>query len=91
MRMSEAVEIINGPAQIGYMVAFSRKDGSFLTSDHFPDKGAGEPLIESEERAWELAWEFAAKTVGRYVEIFVMDYRYVPVPGYEARMIDNRT
>jgi len=88
MQMHEAMQIINGEPT-GYMVHISRRDGRFLRSEYFPDKLLGEPLIPTEEEAWELAKKFAAKTVGKYVYIYVVDRDYVPVPGYEFRRITN--
>jgi hypothetical protein len=87
--MSEARDIINGVPK-GFMVAFYHKDGGILRGDHFPDKHGGEPLIPTEEEAWELARLFAERTVGKCVEIYVTDHAFVPVPGYEARKIVNR-
>jgi len=92
MLMHEAMRVINDdPKPMGYMVSFERKEGRFLASDHFPDKHRGEPLIPTEEEAWALAQKFAAKTVGRCVNVYVMAHDFVPVPGYEARKIENRT
>lgn len=92
MLMHEAMRIISAePNPKGYMVSFDRKEGRFLASDYFPDKRWGEPLIPTEEEAWVLAQRFAAKTVGRCVNVYVVAHDFVPVPGYAARKIDNRT
>lgn len=92
MLMREAMRVINDePKPMGYMVSFERKEGRFLASDHFPDKHRGEPLIPTEEEAWVLARKFAAKTVGRCVNVYVVAHDFVPVPDYEAQKIENRT
>lgn len=91
MLMCEAMQIIERePEPPGYMVSFERVEGMFLASDHFPDKHQGEPLIPTEEEAWDLAQRFAAKTVGRCVNIYVVAHDFHPVPGYRDRMIPNR-
>lgn len=90
MLMSEAMRVINSdPRPTGYMVSFERKEGRFLLSDYFPARG--EPPIPTEKEAWGLAQKFAAKTVGECVNVYVMTQDFVPVPGYEARQIENRT
>jgi len=92
MLMHEAMRIINDEQNpMGYMVSFERKEGRFLTSDHFPDKRRGDILIPTEEEAWVLAQKFAARTVGKCVNVYVISHDFVPVPGYKARKIENRT
>lgn len=90
MKMKEAQAIIDAPYATGYMVSFEHLDGLGLRSDHFPDKHAGEPLIETKIEAWSLADRFARKTVGRCVNIYVIDSNFNPVPGYKRLMIENR-
>lgn len=91
MKMDDALRIIaGGPMVPGFMVAFSHVEGRFERTDHFPDKHAGEPLIPSEDEAWELAIAFAEKTIGKCCNICVVDARFEPVPGYEARRIVNK-
>lgn len=89
MRMNEAVAIIN-MERTGYMVHFEHVEGSILRSDHFPDKHAGEALIGTEEEAWVLAAKFAAATVGKCVNFYVIGSDFRPVPRYAERMIVNR-
>jgi len=86
--MSEALSIIDGKPQ-GFMVSFEWKRGYILTSDHFPDKHAGEPLIETEVEAWELARTFAKKTKGKCVNIYIINHEFSPVRGYECKKIEN--
>lgn len=91
MKMAEAMSIINNDGNsVGFMVAFENLYGGILGGDNFPDKRAGEPLIKTENEAWSLAHKFAAKTVGRCVNIYVVDHNYRPVEGYEKLAIDNR-
>ena len=89
MKLSEALEIIDDKPK-GFMVSFECKLGRILTSDYFPDKHAGEPLIETEAEAWELARSFAEKTKGKYINIYVINHEFSPVPGYESKKIENR-
>ena len=92
MKMQEALRIINTDIlEPGFMVAFERVEGGILASDYFPDQVAGEPLIKTEEEAWRLAEEFAARTWGRCVNLYVIKSNYTPVEGYKDRLIVNRT
>lgn len=91
MRMAAALELIKPrPVPIGYMVHFERIRGGCLESDCFPDRHAGELLIQTEEEAWALASQFAAVTRGQCCNFYVIGADFVPVPGYEARRIANR-
>jgi len=89
MRMKDAMNVINGNGT-GYMVSFERKEGGMLYSDYFPDKTEGESLIMSESRAWSLAKQFASKTRGECVNIYVINADFSPVNGFQKQMIDNR-
>ena len=91
MKLTEAMKIIEGgekEKEPGYMIDFEKVVGGMLHSGHFPEPG--EPLIETEEEAWELAKRFAAQTKGRYVNIYVIGSDFCPVKGYEKKMIKNR-
>lgn len=89
MKLREALEIIGREqGNKGYRVSFEHREGKMLASDYFPARD--EPLIEKEETAWWLARAFAAQTVGRCVNIGVVDSAFVPVPGCEHRQIENR-
>ena len=91
MKYYEALKIINEGLNPGFMVHFEWKKGGMLYSDYFPDKHAGEKLIESEEEAWELAKRFARKTVGKCVNIYVIKGSdFTPVDGYKNKEIENR-
>ena len=93
MKMQEAKSIMNiiEPNANGFMVSFERLEGcGTLGADNFPDKHAGEPLIENEQEAWALAEKFARATHGQCVNIYVIDANFRPVPGYKNRMIINR-
>lgn len=89
MKWKEVLEIIGGQNS-GFMVSFERLEGAFLHSDYFPDKHAGEELIETEAKAWEYAKKFAEKTVGKCVNIYVIDHNFVPVANYKDLEIYNR-
>ena len=84
MKMREALDIIDGKPR-GYMVSFERREGCMLGSGHFPDKYAGEPLIESEWQAWDLARRFAATAPPEYIHICVIGHDFVPLKGYRER------
>lgn len=90
MKMQEAMNIMEaGPA--GFMVTFERADGATLASDHFPEVRSGEPPIATEDEAWQMAAQFAAKTRKRCVNVYVIRREdFAPVPGYRERMIENR-
>ena len=89
MEMKEVVRTIEKVINPkGYRVSFERKEGNFLISDHFPDKD--EPLIDTESEAWILARTFARSTVGKCVNIYVVNDNYTPVAGYRDKIIINR-
>lgn len=87
IKSSKTKLTITEKKQPGYMVSFEVKHGAILSSDHFPDKHAGEPLIRTEEHAWKLAQQFADSTDESYVNIYVIDSSFNPVPGYIKKMI----
>jgi uncharacterized protein YodC (DUF2158 family) len=73
----------------GYRVHFERIEGKFAVTDYFPDRE--EPPITSEEHAWACARVFASKTVGRFINLYVVNaHDSTPVQGYRERMIANR-
>jgi len=93
MKFIEAVAIMRETPlrKKGFAVHFEHAKDGFLTGDFFPDVRAGEEPIPSEEAAWELAAQFAAKTVGRCVNLYVINaHDYTPVPDYGRRKIENR-
>lgn len=74
----------------GFMVHFERVEGRMLRTDYFPSPDLGQKLIRSEQIAWRLAEEFAKKTVGECVEIYVVKHDFSPVAGWQSKRIDNR-
>lgn len=90
MKYYEALKIINEDMNLGYMITFEWKKNGMLYSDHFPDKYAGEKLIETEEEAWVLARKFAEKTKGKIVNIYVIHKDFTPVKNYKDQYIENR-
>ena len=89
--MEEAMRIMEEADPAGFMVTFEHIRGSMLESDHFPDVRNGETSIATENEAWQMAAQFAAKTRKRCVNIYVIRYEdFAPVPGYQERMIKNR-
>jgi hypothetical protein len=89
MRLLDALSTICGTMRpSGYRVHFERVEGRILASDYFP--GEGEATLKEEETAWALARAFAERTKGVCVNIYVVDDRFVPVPGYQQKMIENR-
>ena len=90
MKIDEAMKIINDDKEEGYMVSFEWAGDGMLRSDHFPDKHAGEKLIETEEEAWELAAKFASRKRDRCVNIYITGADFHPVKGYRDRIILNR-
>jgi hypothetical protein len=89
MTTAEAHRIIDKFERKGFMVSFERKGRGkgMLFSDHFPDKHLGEPLIETEEEAWEWAKRFSSATNDDYVNIYVVDINFNPVPGYSDKKL----
>lgn len=71
----------------GFMVKFEHKIDGTLRGSQFPDKHAGEPLIKTEEEAWELARKFAESLPQDYVNIFVVKEDFCPVEGYEEKIL----
>lgn len=88
MKFAHALRIINGNQ--GFMVAFERRAGQFVTNDHFPDKNAGEKLIVTEELAWDYARKFAEHAPESIVNIYVIHGDFVPVSTYEQKMLRRR-
>lgn len=87
MRMSEAEKIMAGGE--GFMVTFETITSGGLRSDHFPEKESGEELIETEEKAWELAIAFARRTVGKCFNVYVVDQNMKPVLDYHKRILNK--
>ena len=92
MKYKDALSLINDgekkEKESGFMVSFERREGGMLHSDHFPDKHAGEKLIETEEEAWKLATSFANATDPKiYVNIYVTGADFVPVAFYASKTI----
>lgn len=93
MKTKEAMRIINSKKkeppkpkpQKGFMVSFEVQEGNFLRSDHFPDKHAGEKLIPTEAKAWDLAEKLANATDDNIINIYVTDANFSPIPGYDKR------
>ena len=90
MKMKDALKMIDDSKKIetGFMVSFEKRERGMLVSDHFPDKHAGEPLLESEEIAWKLAKDFA-KVSDHYVNIYVTDSSFSPVKGYDKKELNK--
>jgi len=89
MKYQDAIDLIGGDYS-GYMVHFEWIEGGMLRGDYFPDKHAGEELIESMAEAWDLAKKFAAKTKGKTCNLYVIDKNFSPVVNYKAHLIANR-
>ena len=88
MRFLDALRIINGDQ--GFMVAFERAAGHIRLADHFPDKHAGEKLIVTEALAWHYACKFAANAPASIVNIYVVGSNFVPVAGYQEKMLRRK-
>jgi len=88
MKMAEANRIMSGANKtFGFMVHFEHVGGGLLKDDCFPDKHAGETLIETVEEAWVLADLFAKKTKGKCVNIYVIEHNFSRVIDYRKRDI----
>jgi hypothetical protein len=82
MKMSTAHSIIN----TGYRVRFNWIDRNNFDQDYFPEKD--EPLIDTEQEAWELAKKFADKTVSQCANIYVVTGDFIPVTGYDIKTLN---
>lgn len=71
----------------GFMVEFERRSNGMLISGHFPDKHAGDRLIKTEEKAWELARMFADGHHEDYVNIYVIKEDFCPVEAFEEKIL----
>ena len=88
MKLATAKDMIGNPVTPGFMVRFHKYEGGGMISDNFPDKHAGEELIETEEEAWELARQSAAATrQSEYGGIYVIDGDFRPVKDYKSKKI----
>jgi hypothetical protein len=88
MKLRDAVDIIHGNYTERFRVSFEHKDGCCYTGDCFPDRS--EPPLSTEEEAWTLARQFAARTVGRCVNIYVVrDSDFSPVDGYSGKKLNR--
>lgn len=90
MRLVEALAIIKGRPNLGFMVHCMKRhtSGSILATEYFPDKDAGEELIQTEDEAWDLAEQFAEKTKGEYIDIYVVNSSFTRVD--DKKIINNR-
>jgi len=91
MKMKDALELIKDIQKVetGYMISFEKKEGGMLVSDHFPDKHAGEELIETEYSAWELAKDFAEVSKDKYINIYVVNSSFEPILTYGRRTFNK--
>jgi hypothetical protein len=92
MKMQTAMAIIEKQDKGGFMVNFERRERGGWINDHFPDKYAGETLIQTEEEAWELAVQFAKATKDNLdiKEIYVINENFYPVKGYADKILKPR-
>ncbi len=68
-----------------YRVHFEKRELGLLYTDYFPERD--EPAFVTEEEAWKWAREFATKSPLEYVNIYVVDEHWRPVPGYQERRL----
>lgn len=88
MEMKDVLKIIDKNKEPkGFMVEFEYKIHGMFVSSHFPDKHAGRPLIETEEKAWELARKFEETLPQEYVNIYVIKENFCPVESYEEKKL----
>lgn len=83
MKLADALFSIR---DTGYCVTFERKVAGLLHSDHFPDRDEqGLSLNE----AWRMAYEFAAHNNDVVNVHVVSKSTFVPVEGYEHRILNK--
>ncbi len=73
-------------SEIGFVVAFDKKEPDGLVPDYFPDVKNGERFLPTIEIAQEYAEKFSNATTGeKYVNIHVQNHEFAPVN--KCRMI----
>lgn len=78
MKLEQAMKIMS--SEIGFVVAFDKKESIGLVPDYFPDVKNGERFIPTIEIAQEYAEKFANSTTGEvYVNIRVLNHEFKPV------------
>ncbi len=87
MKLKEALKIIkeNSKKSKGYMIELVRFNKDKLEIDCFPDKES-EELIKTEQKAWELAEQFAKATGNKYSSIRVVDENYNDINEYKEKL-----
>jgi hypothetical protein len=88
MKFEDALRIIK-ENEGGFRVHFEVREGSILSTDYFPAKD--EPMIKDLSLASDFAKRFAmAVNPAKYVNIYIVDETYSPVPGYEDHIINKQ-
>jgi len=88
MKMEEVERLILEHNNSGFMVSFDWYGDGLLRRDWFPDKNAGEKLIETKEEANELAEKFALAMKGKVCNLYVMNRIFECIEDYV--IIKNR-
>jgi hypothetical protein len=87
MKFEDALRIIR-ESERGFRVHFEIREGGILTTDYFPARD--EPMIKDLRLASDFAKRFAmAVDKEKYVNIYVVDETYSPVPGYQDHIINK--
>lgn len=87
MKLNEAIKIIEERNK-GYRVHFEHVQGKILVADYFPD--SNEVPFKNTFEAWGYAIKFAEATVGKCVNIYVVDEKFSPTQTEGYEVIKNR-
>lgn len=85
MKLSEAKAIIDAASKRGFRISFEHAENGLLRSDYIPSRE--EAPFESLAAAEDFMKEFAAATVGKCVNFYIVDLKYRPTGGMR---IENR-
>jgi hypothetical protein len=87
MKFEDALTIIK-EFETGFRVHFEIRERGILSTDYFPNNN--EPTIKSLKLASEFAFRFArAVDPEKYVNIYVVDETYSPVPGSKDYILNK--
>lgn len=77
--------------ETGFIVSFERKVGRTLYCEHFPSIDDN-ILIDTEEKAWEIAKQISEITFDNdyesFVNIYVTNEKFSPVDGYREKSLN---
>lgn len=90
MRLADAMSMMQGREEPrGFRVNYEEIEGCILRGGFFPERD--EEPFKTEAEAWTMAQRFAEAAPQRFVDIYVIGaHDFVPVDGYDAKMLRRR-